>query len=127
MPVVRLGNRAAVYKDDVIEGDFVSEITVHDADPHHDQVRNITHVDGLWSKLSSEPATWVSCAELPRLEQALAAHFDCPVVEHSEALDRRELALTAPAAAPPTGVVENLPEISGSVDHRDDVEGSDAK
>lgn len=91
--VVRLGNAAPIHgtKEDpdnpdvqipnvLPRGDYVAEITVHDdVDPHHDIVRNITHVDGMWTRLSDEPATWVSCPELPRLEMALAAHFDCPI------------------------------------------------
>jgi len=90
--VVRLGNAAPIYGEyedpetgekhpNVLpDGDYVAEITVHDdVDPHHDMVRNITHVDGMWVRLSAKPATWVSCPELPRLEMALAAHFDCPI------------------------------------------------
>jgi hypothetical protein len=66
----------------VVEGEFISEITVHDHDPHDDQFRNITHRDGLWPRFSTEPATWVSCPELPRLERALSAHFDCEILPH---------------------------------------------
>jgi hypothetical protein len=118
MAVVRLGNRAALYKDEVIPGDFVTEITVHDdVDAHHDQVRNITHVDGLWPRFSAEPATWVSCEELPRLELALSAHFDCPIIPHEHAMGFVADAYAAPPAVPPTGEPTNRDEISPTVSH----------
>lgn len=89
MAIVRLGNAAPIHGENVLHGDYVSEITVHDdVDPHHDQVRTITHVDGLWARLSGQPATWVCCPELPRLEMALAAHFDCSIIDVEEAQAR---------------------------------------
>jgi hypothetical protein len=110
--IVRLGNRAPIYGEkidektqepvpNVLEGHYVSEFTVHDdVDPHHDMVRNITHVDGLWARMSAEPATWVSCPGLPRLEMALAAHFDCPILPHEDVVPLVEAALLGQSAVP---------------------------
>jgi hypothetical protein len=117
MPAVHLGNVAAIYKDAVLDGEFISVITVHDHDPHDDQLRNITHVDGLWTKLSAQPASWVSCPELPRLEKALSAHFDCPIGDPDEVAEAVQVAYAAPPAVTGDGPVQDLDSISATVNN----------
>lgn len=117
MPVVRLGNHAAIYKDQILDGEFIAEITVHDDDGHHDQFRNITHTDGLWAQMSAAPAAWVSCPELPRLEIALAAHFDCPVHDGDVVAERvRAYHEDPPPIIGGDGPITNRDEISATVD-----------
>jgi hypothetical protein len=79
MPTVQLGNHAALYKGEVVEGERVTTIHVPEDDPHHERMRTITHADGLWPAVSAaEKPAWVTCDD-PELERALAAHWDCPI------------------------------------------------
>ncbi|MGH3828239.1 MAG: hypothetical protein ACRDQX_13880 [Pseudonocardiaceae bacterium] len=61
-----------------MDGQQVTTIHVPDVDSHSERLRTITHDDGLWSRLSTEPPAWVQCDD-PKLENALAAIFDCPI------------------------------------------------
>lgn len=78
MPIVRLGNHAALDNGRVLEGFRVTTIPVPDDDSHSDRMRNITHADGLWPRVSAAPPAWVECNDA-ELEKALAEHFGCPV------------------------------------------------
>jgi len=81
MPTVRLGNHAALDPDgNTVPGQQITTIHIPDTDPHEDRMRNITHRDGLWSRLAAEPPAWVASDD-PELEAALARHFDCPAGE----------------------------------------------
>jgi len=78
MPTVRLGNKAALDRGQVIEGNQVTTMNVLDEDDLATRIRTITHADGLWPRMSSAPPAWVECDD-PELEAALAEQFGCPV------------------------------------------------
>lgn len=91
MPIVRLGNHAALNNGAVLDGERITTIQPPDDDPHDERMRNITHADGLWARVSAAPPTWVECDD-PELEQALAEHFGCRIGEIEPAPDdAREL------------------------------------
>lgn len=81
MPIIRLGNKAAL--DDrgrTLDDPQITTITIMDEDDLDTRMRTITHADGLWPRVSAAPASWVSSDD-PDLELALAAHFSCPIGE----------------------------------------------
>jgi hypothetical protein len=78
VPIVRLGNKAALDRGLPIEGNQVTEIGIFDDDPLTSRMRTIVHQDGLWPRHSDAPAAWVECDD-PDLESALSSHFGCPV------------------------------------------------
>jgi hypothetical protein len=78
MPIVRLGNKAALDRGRVIEGNQVTTVTIHDEDDLDTRMRTITHPDGLWPNVSSAPAAWVESDD-EDLAGALAEHFRCPI------------------------------------------------
>lgn len=80
MPTVRLGNSAALHRGEVLEGDRVTTLAIHDDDPLDTRMRTITHTDGLWPQVSASTPTWVSSDD-PELEAALAEHYGCPIGE----------------------------------------------
>lgn len=79
MPIVRLGNHAALHNGRVVPGQQVTTVHVPDVDSHHDRMRTITHPDGLWNAVSDHDSpAWVCCDD-EELEAALAAHYGCRV------------------------------------------------
>lgn len=81
MPVIRLGNKAALDRGQVIEGNQITTVSVYDEDTLEARMRTLTHDDGLWPRMSSAPAAWVECPDDSDLESALASHFSCPIGE----------------------------------------------
>lgn len=91
MPIVRLGNRAAVDNGQVLDGERVSTIVIPPEDSHDEQMRTIIHGDGLWARISAAPPSWVESDD-PDLEAALAEHFNCRIGELEKVPDdAREL------------------------------------
>lgn len=85
MPIVRMGNHAALLKGSVVDGEQITEIFASDADTLDEQMRTIVHSDGLWSTLSAhDKPKWVWSNEKD-LESALARHYECPVGEPQDA------------------------------------------
>lgn len=80
MPTVRLGNTAAVDLGQLLDGNRVTTIHILDENGLESRMRTITHADGFWRAMSMRPAAWVECDD-PEIEDALAAHFNCPVGE----------------------------------------------
>lgn len=84
MPVVRLGNPAAIdHPNDNTIRDEVLVTTIHvpEHQTHSERIRNITHPDGSWARVSAaEAPLWVYSND-PKLETALAAYWDCPAGE----------------------------------------------
>lgn len=80
MPVVRLGNHAALHEGKILGGNRVTTIPIYDEDDLPTRMRTITHADGLWPAVSAAPAVWVECDDA-ELGLALAAHFTCPIGE----------------------------------------------
>lgn len=78
MPTARLGNRAAIDRGQILEGNRVTTVHILDEDSLSERMRTLTHADGLWPNMSVHPAAWVECDD-PELEAALATHFGCPV------------------------------------------------
>jgi hypothetical protein len=79
VPTVRLGNRAAIDRGQILEGNRVTTIQILDENDLGSRMRTITHADGLWPNMSVHPAAWVECDDDSELESALATHFGCPV------------------------------------------------
>lgn len=81
MPIIRLGNKAALdERGRTLDDPQITTITIMDEDDLDTRMRTITHADGLWPRVSGAPASWVSSDD-PDLELALAAHFACPIGE----------------------------------------------
>lgn len=80
MPIIRLGNKAALDGAKQVPGHQITTIPIHDEDDLTTRMRTITHPDGLWPRVSSAPAAWVASDD-PDLELALATHFACPIGE----------------------------------------------
>lgn len=78
MPTVRLGNRAAIDRGQILDGNRVTTVQILDENDLWTRMRTITHADGLWPSMSVHPAAWVESDD-PQLEAALSAHFGCPV------------------------------------------------
>lgn len=90
MPVVLLGNHAALDRGQPVDGEQVTMVVIPESDTHSEGFRSIAHSDGVWSQIAAEPAVWVA-SESSRMATALSAHFDCPVIPMNEAqkhLDR---------------------------------------
>jgi len=84
MAIVLLGNHAALDPDgNVVEGQQVTTIHIPDEDSHSERFRTITHDDGLWKRIASEPAAWVASDD-ERLARALSAFFDCDIHDLEE-------------------------------------------
>lgn len=78
MPTVRLGNRAALDRGQILSGNRVTTVLIVDDDPLESRVRTVAHADGLWPTVSAAPPVWVTCED-PDLQAALADAFGCPV------------------------------------------------
>lgn len=89
MPIARLGNTAALDRGQIMLGNRVTTVQIMDENDLPTRMRTITHQDGLWPRLSVEPAAWVECND-PELEKALAAYFNCPIGEPTSWLDSED-------------------------------------
>jgi hypothetical protein len=77
MRIVKLGNSAALDRGIRLEGKRVT--TIYANEPSlQEQMRTITHADGIWPQHSRQPAVWVESND-EGLEAALAEHFGCPI------------------------------------------------
>ena len=88
MPTVLLGNSAPLdlkTKEPLdIGAETVTVIHVPEDDSHDHRMRNITHEDGLWPRMSATPPTWIASDDAG-LQEALARHFNCPAKGMDEA------------------------------------------
>jgi hypothetical protein len=82
MAVVRLGNpRAVVAGSRVPLGVQVTTVTIPGGHTAAEQMRTITHQDGVWPAHSDAPGpVWVESDD-HELAAALAAHYGCPIGE----------------------------------------------
>lgn len=88
MPIVRLGNHAALLRGSVVDGEQITEMFVSDADTLDEQMRTITHKDGLWNVSSAhDKPQWVWSND-ETLQSALAEHYGCPTGEPADAVEK---------------------------------------
>lgn len=78
MPIVRLGNEAALDRGQLLPGNRITTITILDEDDVDSRMRTITHPDGLWPAVSMLPPKWVECDD-SELEMMLAGHYGIPI------------------------------------------------
>ena len=105
MPVIHLGNPQAVHhtpgeqgpERQPLEGHQITEINLPDGVyTLREQLRTITHRDGVWAAHSdADRPTWVHCSD-PELEAALIEHWGCRAGGPDDYLDRLEELHLAP-------------------------------
>lgn len=89
MPVVHLGNTAAVHgtRDEEtgratveLPGNRVTTVTIPDTYTRQEAIRTVWHPDGLWVQHSTAAGpAWVECDDDPELASALGIIYGCPV------------------------------------------------
>lgn len=89
MPIARFGNTAALDRGQIMPGNQITTVQILDENDLSTRMRTITHQDGLWPRMSVEPAAWVECND-PALEKALARYFNCPIGEPTNWLDSED-------------------------------------
>lgn len=79
MPVVRLGNPAALDGGRVLEGPQVTEVTIPDNYTPAQAIATVTAVDGVWRNHSGASApVWVESDD-DELAVAIGTYYGCPV------------------------------------------------
>lgn len=79
MPVVRLGNPAALDGGRVMEGHQITEATLPDSWTSEQWLNSVTSLDGVWRNHSGASApSWVESDD-DDLAEALSTHYGCPV------------------------------------------------
>lgn len=91
MPVVLLGNHAALDRGEKVDGKQVTTIVFPDTDTHSERMRTLTHDDGIWGKVAGEDPVWVA-SEDDRLARAIAGYFGCPVIDTVDAYGHLDVA-----------------------------------
>lgn len=121
MPIVLLGNHNAIDHDgSELPGQQVTTIHIPEEDTHRERMRTITHEDGLWARMAAPgtDAAWVASDD-ERLAQALAAHFDCPLIDLDDGHQRLAHAVRAadlgvkPEDLDPSGELQPAAEDGG--------------
>lgn len=84
MPLVLLGNPAAMDAGRPIEGHQITSVALPDFYTRAEQLRTLFHQDantaGVWPSHSAAPApSWVECPEDPELAHAISEQCGCPV------------------------------------------------
>ena len=79
MPVVRLGNQAALDAGQPLEGDQVTTVHLPDSWSTEQVFNGITDPQGVWRAHSGASApAWVESDD-PDVAQMISEHYACPV------------------------------------------------